>query len=53
MGPLDLANTSVFVDFDCTISTVDVTVHVLERHGAHTCRDLDAAYDREYINSLG
>ena len=48
---LDLVNTSVFVDFDGTISTADVAQHVLERHGAPAWRDLAAAYDRGVIGS--
>jgi len=48
---LDLAATSVFVDFDGTISTEDVGVHLLERLGAAGWREIDAEYDAGEIGS--
>jgi 2-hydroxy-3-keto-5-methylthiopentenyl-1-phosphate phosphatase len=48
---VDLARTSVFVDFDGTISTADVGVHLLERFGRPGWRDLDAQYDAGAIGS--
>jgi 2-hydroxy-3-keto-5-methylthiopentenyl-1-phosphate phosphatase len=49
--PLDLAATSVFLDFDGTISTRDVGVHLLERLGADGWRAIDAEYDAGEIGS--
>jgi 2,3-diketo-5-methylthio-1-phosphopentane phosphatase len=49
--PLDLATTSVFLDFDGTISTGDVGVHLLERFGANGWRAIDADYDAGEIGS--
>jgi 2,3-diketo-5-methylthio-1-phosphopentane phosphatase len=48
---LDLARTSVFLDFDGTISTADVGVHVLERLGADGWRAIDEEYERGEIGS--
>jgi 2-hydroxy-3-keto-5-methylthiopentenyl-1-phosphate phosphatase len=48
---LDLATTSVFLDFDGTITTGDVGVHLLERLGADGWRDIDAEYDAGEIGS--
>jgi 2,3-diketo-5-methylthio-1-phosphopentane phosphatase len=48
---LDLARTSVFLDFDGTVSTADVGVHVLERLGADGWRAIDEEYDRGEIGS--
>jgi 2-hydroxy-3-keto-5-methylthiopentenyl-1-phosphate phosphatase len=48
---LDLARTSVFLDFDGTISTADVGVHVLERLGADGWRAIDDEYARGEIGS--
>jgi 2-hydroxy-3-keto-5-methylthiopentenyl-1-phosphate phosphatase len=41
---LDLGTTSVFLDFDGTISTADVGNHVAERLAPPTWRDVDAEY---------
>jgi 2-hydroxy-3-keto-5-methylthiopentenyl-1-phosphate phosphatase len=49
--PLDLSSTSVFLDFDGTISTGDVGVHLLERLGADGWRAVDAEYDAGEIGS--
>jgi 2-hydroxy-3-keto-5-methylthiopentenyl-1-phosphate phosphatase len=49
--PLDLAATSVFVDFDGTISRADVGVHLLERLGSPGWREIDAEYDAGDIGS--
>ena len=48
---LDLARTSVFVDFDGTISTADVGVHVLERLAPDDWRAIDEEYARGLIGS--
>jgi 2,3-diketo-5-methylthio-1-phosphopentane phosphatase len=48
---LDLARAAVFLDFDGTISTADVGVHVLERLGADGWRAVDAEYDQGLIGS--
>lgn len=48
---MDLARTSVFVDFDGTISATDTGLHLLERLGAPGWRELDARYDRGEIGS--
>jgi 2,3-diketo-5-methylthio-1-phosphopentane phosphatase len=48
---LDLAHTTVFLDFDGTISTVDVGRHLLERLGAPAWRDIDEQYERGEIGS--
>jgi 2,3-diketo-5-methylthio-1-phosphopentane phosphatase len=48
---LDLSETAVFLDFDGTISTADVGVHLLERLGAPGWRDVDAEYDAGEIGS--
>jgi 2,3-diketo-5-methylthio-1-phosphopentane phosphatase len=49
--PLDLGATSVFLDFDGTISTADVGVHLLERLGSPGWREIDAEYDAGEIGS--
>lgn len=49
--PLDLAATSVFLDFDGTISRTDVGVHLLERLGEPGWREVDAEYDSGEIGS--
>ncbi len=48
---LDLAQTSVFVDFDGTISTADVGVHLLEQVGEPGWQAIDAEYDAGEIGS--
>ncbi len=48
---LDLARTSVFLDFDGTISTRDVGIHLLERTGADGWWDLHEEYERGEIGS--
>jgi 2-hydroxy-3-keto-5-methylthiopentenyl-1-phosphate phosphatase len=48
---IDLAMTSVFLDFDGTISTSDVGVHLLERLGGPGWREIDAEYDSGGIGS--
>jgi 2-hydroxy-3-keto-5-methylthiopentenyl-1-phosphate phosphatase len=48
---LDLSATAVFLDFDGTISTADIGVHLLERLGAPGWRDVDAEYDAGEIGS--
>jgi 2,3-diketo-5-methylthio-1-phosphopentane phosphatase len=50
-GGLDLSSTAVFLDFDGTISTADVGVHLLERLGAPGWRDVDAEYVAGEIGS--
>lgn len=47
----DLAAASVFLDFDGTISTADVGVHLLERLAAPEWRAIDAEYDAGEIGS--
>src|SRR5215212_5411224 len=51
VAALDLSMTAVFLDFDGTISTADVGVHLLERLGAPGWRDVDAEYDAGEIGS--
>jgi 2,3-diketo-5-methylthio-1-phosphopentane phosphatase len=48
---LDLSRTSVFLDFDGTISTVDVGVHVLERAAPDEWRAIDEQFRRGVIDS--
>ncbi len=48
---LDLPTTAVFLDFDGTISTTDVGVHLLERLGAPEWRAVDAEYAAGEIGS--
>jgi 2,3-diketo-5-methylthio-1-phosphopentane phosphatase len=50
-GAMALANTTVFLDFDGTISTVDVTEHLLERLGAPEWCELHADFTRGAITS--
>jgi 2-hydroxy-3-keto-5-methylthiopentenyl-1-phosphate phosphatase len=51
-GPdLDLAQASVFLDFDGTISTVDVGMHLLERAGSPEWWELHEQYERGEIGS--
>jgi 2-hydroxy-3-keto-5-methylthiopentenyl-1-phosphate phosphatase len=49
--PLDLAATSVFLDFDGTISVGDVGVHLLQRVGSPGWEAIDAEYDAGEIGS--
>lgn len=51
MAGLDLAQTTVFLDFDGTITLVDSGVHLLERLGAPGWREVDAEYVRGEIGS--
>ncbi len=46
---LDLANTSVFLDFDGTMTLADTGVHLLERLGREGWRDVDAEFRRGEI----
>ena len=48
---LDLANTAVFLDFDGTISTADVGMHLLDRAGAPEWLELHDQYERGEIGS--
>jgi 2-hydroxy-3-keto-5-methylthiopentenyl-1-phosphate phosphatase len=48
---LDLSTTSVFLDFDGTISTVDVGRHLLARSAPPAWWDLHEQYDRGEIGS--
>jgi 2,3-diketo-5-methylthio-1-phosphopentane phosphatase len=48
----DLANTSVFFDFDGTVSTTDIGVHLLERLADPGWREFDAQYADGVIGSL-
>jgi HAD superfamily phosphoserine phosphatase-like hydrolase len=48
---LDLAATSVFLDFDGTISTADVGVHLLERLAPAAWHDVEAEYQAGVIGS--
>jgi 2-hydroxy-3-keto-5-methylthiopentenyl-1-phosphate phosphatase len=48
---LDLARTSVFLDFDGTISTRDVGMYLLERAGAAEWRELHEQFERGEIGS--
>jgi 2-hydroxy-3-keto-5-methylthiopentenyl-1-phosphate phosphatase len=48
----DLANTSVFFDFDGTISTTDIGVHLLDRLAEPGWREFDEAYAAGAIGSL-
>ena len=47
----DLAETSVFFDFDGTISTADIGVHLLDRLADPGWRELDGAYAAGAIGS--
>jgi 2,3-diketo-5-methylthio-1-phosphopentane phosphatase len=48
---VDLAATSVFLDFDGTISTADVGVHLLERLAPRSWHEVEAEYDAGLIGS--
>lgn len=50
-APLDLANCSVFVDFDGTISREDVGIELLERYCAGRYEAVDDRYERGEIGS--
>lgn len=49
--PLDLGATSVFLDFDGTISTADLGVHLLERLAPDSWHDVAAEYEAGEIGS--
>src|SRR3954469_2320689 len=49
--PVELAGTSVFLDFDGTISRTDIGVHLLERLGDPAWREGDAEYAAGEIGS--
>lgn len=51
MLDLDLPNTSVFLDFDGTISTADIGLHLLQRLAAPGWEAIPAAYARGEIGS--
>ena len=48
---MDLSNATVFFDFDGTITPTDTGVHLLERLGDPSWRDVDAAYARGELGS--
>jgi 2,3-diketo-5-methylthio-1-phosphopentane phosphatase len=48
---LDLASTAVFLDFDGTISTADVGVHLLERLAPGAWLEVEAEYEAGEIGS--
>jgi 2-hydroxy-3-keto-5-methylthiopentenyl-1-phosphate phosphatase len=48
---LYLPRTSVFLDFDGTVSTADIGVHLLERFGAAEWRELDSQYGAGLMGS--
>src|SRR4051794_8721219 len=47
----ELANASVFLDFDGTVTTRDVGVHLLERVGTPAWRGISEQYSRGDIGS--
>jgi 2-hydroxy-3-keto-5-methylthiopentenyl-1-phosphate phosphatase len=49
--PLDLAATSVFLDFDGTISRADIGVHLLDRLAPPEWHDVEAQYNAGEIGS--
>jgi HAD superfamily phosphoserine phosphatase-like hydrolase len=51
VAPLDLARTSVFLDFDGTITEADTGVHLLERLAPPEWRSISDAYRRGEIGS--
>jgi 2-hydroxy-3-keto-5-methylthiopentenyl-1-phosphate phosphatase len=51
MARLDLAQTTVFLDFDGTITQEDTGVHLLERLAPPAWREVDAEYVRGEIGS--
>ena len=48
---LDLSRTSVFLDFDGTITTADVAVHLLGRTAPDSWRAIDEQFRRGVIDS--
>lgn len=48
---VDLAKASVFLDFDGTISTRDVSVHVLERLADPSWHEIETMYERGELGS--
>lgn len=48
---VDLARTSVFLDFDGTVSTADVGLHLLERLAPGAWEEVEARYVRSEIGS--
>jgi 2,3-diketo-5-methylthio-1-phosphopentane phosphatase len=48
---MDLSRASVFLDFDGTVSTRDVGVHLLETAGSDEWREIEARYSRGEIGS--
>ena len=48
---LDLTRTSVFLDFDGTITTIDADVHLLDRLAAAEWRAIDEEFRRGEIGS--
>lgn len=51
MVGIDLARTTVFLDFDGTIAREDTGVHLLERLASPEWREIDAEYERGEIGS--
>ena len=51
LASLDLSRTSVFIDFDGTITTVDVGVHVLTRAAPDDWRAIDEQFRHGVIDS--
>jgi 2-hydroxy-3-keto-5-methylthiopentenyl-1-phosphate phosphatase len=51
MAPSTLSSASVFVDFDGTISTADVGVHLLDRLAGDAWLPIEELYDRQLIGS--
>jgi 2,3-diketo-5-methylthio-1-phosphopentane phosphatase len=51
LSDLDLSHASVFLDFDGTVSTVDVGVHVLSRTAPDEWRAIDEQFRRGLIDS--
>jgi 2-hydroxy-3-keto-5-methylthiopentenyl-1-phosphate phosphatase len=51
LADLDLSRTSVFLDFDGTITTVDVGVHVLTKAAPDEWRAIDEQFRRGVIDS--
>jgi 2-hydroxy-3-keto-5-methylthiopentenyl-1-phosphate phosphatase len=51
VGAVDLARTSVFFDFDGTITPVDVGVHLLDRLAGPSWQEIEERYDAGEIGS--
>lgn len=51
MRAIDLSSTSVFLDYDGTISAVDTGVHLLERLVGDSWREIEDLYERKVIGS--